>query len=79
MGAELASAIINEVETAFGKEAVDRLPSGQLLREMDRGGKTGHAAAVTRKVMESNPSIGTTSCYNCGCWFDEAAPGHLPQ
>ena len=57
MGAELASAIINEVETAFGKEAVDRLPSGQLLREMDRGGKTGHAAAVTRKVMESNPSI----------------------
>ena len=56
MGAELASAIVNEVASTFGEQAVDRLPSGKLLRDMHRGSRTGHAAAITRKCMESNPS-----------------------
>ena len=56
MAADLAAAIVAEVDAAFGAGASGRMESCRLLREMERAHRTGHAASGTRNVISSLPS-----------------------
>ena len=53
MAAELAHAILEEVNSAFGDEAVSKLQSAPLLKGMSRAYKTGHSASLTRTALEA--------------------------
>ncbi|CAE7683889.1 unnamed protein product [Symbiodinium necroappetens] len=53
--AELANAVVTEVNDTFGEEGAAKLQSYRLLRKMSRGFTAGHAAEATRKALETMP------------------------
>ena len=53
MAAELADAVLDEITSAFGDEAVAKLQSATLLEGMSRAYRTGHSASLTRAALEA--------------------------
>ena len=57
MAAELAHAVVTEIEGFLGKDVYSGLRSGNIIGEMSRGFATGHAATITREVFARQPSL----------------------
>ena len=57
MAAEIASAVCNEVQAAFGDSSVEKLPSAKLVNNMHRAFVTGHSASGTRSALEQTPMV----------------------
>ena len=57
IGAEIAHSILEEVKTAFGEEACGRLQSAKLLQRMGNAHLSGHAAQITRDIMNTMPKL----------------------
>ena len=57
MAAELAHAVVTELEEGLGKDVYTALQSGNIMGEMSRGFATGHAATVTRAVFAKQPTL----------------------
>ncbi|CAE7632277.1 unnamed protein product [Symbiodinium sp. CCMP2456] len=53
--AEVAHAVVAEVNETFGEEAASKLQSYKLIQHMARGYITGHAAITTRKILAELP------------------------
>ena len=52
MAAEIAAAVVAEIDGAFGPEASSKLQSGRLLQTMTRAYKTGHSAETVRSHLQ---------------------------
>ena len=55
--AEVANAVVSEVNETFGEEAATKLRSAKLIDKMSRGFTTGHAAQMTREALDAMPEI----------------------
>ena len=55
MLAELANAVVSEVNQSFGEEAATKLQSSSLLQKMGHGFTIGHAAQKTRQALDAMP------------------------
>ncbi|CAE7897038.1 unnamed protein product, partial [Symbiodinium microadriaticum] len=53
--AELANAVVSEVNESFGEEASTKQQSSSLLRKMSHGFTVGHAAQKTREALDAMP------------------------
>ncbi|OLQ10813.1 hypothetical protein AK812_SmicGene5425 [Symbiodinium microadriaticum] len=53
--AELANAVVSEVNQSFGEEAATKLQSSSLLQKMGHGFTIGHAAQKTRQALDAMP------------------------
>ena len=78
--AELAHAVHNEVQLAFGENSTKLLPSAKLVQNAHRAYVTGHSASGIRAVMESIPAVmASLEVTNINIGLDRGHPVIFPS